>query len=95
MQTHTHTIKTTLTFSPSFLQRVKTIAHKRKWSMSRVIENDLNTFHENREQQELDKMYATLRKWQGSSSADITDASQTIDETLYGENGVWRGQRDG
>ncbi len=90
----THTIKTTLTFSPSFLQRVKTLAQERKWSMSRVIENDLSTFHETQERQKLNKMYATLRKWQGSSTTDITDASQTIDETLYGENGVWRGQRD-
>jgi len=94
MQTHTHTIKTTLTFSPSFLQRVKTIAQQRRWSISRVIENDFSTFHEKQEQQKLTKMYATLRKWQGSSSADITDTSQTIDETLYGENGVWRGQHD-
>lgn len=62
--------------------------------MSRVIENDLSTFHETQAQQALDKMYATLRKWQGKGSHGITDASQTIDETLYGENGVWRGQRD-
>lgn len=89
-----HTIKTTLTFSPSFLQRVKTLAQERKWSMSRVIENDLSTFHETQERQKLNKMYATLRKWQGTGSHNITDASQTIDETLYGENGVWQGQRD-
>lgn len=87
------TVKTTLSFSAGFLQRVRTIARERRWSMSRVIEADLNSHFEEQEKQRLEKMYAALRKWQGSGSPDVTDASQTIDETLYGADGVWKGSR--
>ena len=62
--------------------------------MSRVIEHDLKSFLEEREQQRINKMYATLRKWQGGGTPGITDASQTIDDSLYGVTGAWKGQRD-
>jgi len=87
-----HTVKTTLTFSPGFLQKVRTIAQERQWSMSRVIENDLIAFLKEQEQQKLDRMYVALRKFQGGGSPGITDASTTIDETLYGDEGAWKGQ---
>lgn len=87
------TVKTTLSFSAGFLQRIRTMARERRWSMSRVIEVDLNSHFEEQEKQRLEKMYAALRKWQGSGSPDVSDASQTIDETLYGAGGVWKGSR--
>lgn len=90
----THMLKTTLTFSPSFLHKIKSLAQERKWSMSRVIENDLSLLLKEQEQQKITKMYDALNKLKGIGKAGITDASQTIDETLYGDNGVWRGQRD-
>ncbi len=86
------TIKTTVTFSPAFLQRLKSVAQERRSSMSRLIEDELSEILRERENRKLSKMYAAIKKWQGSGSPGITDASQTIDQTLYGENGAWKGQ---
>jgi hypothetical protein len=36
-------------------------------------------------------MYKELSKLSGAGKAGIRDASTTIDKTLYGENGAWRG----
>ena len=41
--------------------------------------------------QRLDRMYKVLKEMEGIGDPDITDASTTINETLYGENGAWRG----
>mgnify|MGYP002862754665 CR=1 FL=1 len=89
-----HTIKTTLTFSPGFLQRLRTYAQQSRRSMSRIVEDEVDTAFKERERQRLDKMYQAIEKYMGSGSPEITDASQTIDETLYGENGAWKGHRD-
>lgn len=89
----THTIKTTLTFSPVFLQKLRQHARKNKTSMSRTIEERLHRIITEEEQRELQRTYHALDQLFGIGSHGITDASQTIDETLYGENGVWKGSR--
>lgn len=86
-----HTTKTTLTFSPTFLQRLKTAAQERNRSMSRLIEEELSAILHEWEARKLSKTYSAIKKWQGSGSHGITDASQTIDQTLYGVDGVWKG----
>lgn len=86
------TVKTTITLSPIFLQRLKTVAQERRSSMSRVIEDEMSAVLREREGRKLSKMYAAIKKWQGTGSRGITDVSQTIDETLYGANGAWKGQ---
>lgn len=88
-----NTIKTTVTFSPAFLQRLKVVARERSSSISRLIEEELSALLRERETSQLARMYGAIRKWQGSGSPGITDASQTIDETLYGAHGVWKGER--
>jgi len=40
----------------------------------------------------LKRMYDDLAELEGVGDPGITDASTTIDETLYGEHGAWRGQ---
>jgi hypothetical protein len=40
---------------------------------------------------QLDVLYAVMRSIEGICKDPIKDASSTIDEVLYGENGAWRG----
>ena len=87
----THTIKTTLTFSPVFLQKLRQHARKNKTSMSRTIEERLHQLLTQEEQHQLQRTYHALDQLFSIGSHGITDASQTIDETLYGDNGVWKG----
>lgn len=46
------------------------------------------------EAKRLDRMYEELKKLEGIVKDPITDASSTIDEVLYGENGAWKGSND-
>ena len=39
----------------------------------------------------ISRVYEGLRELDGAGEHGITDASTTIDEVLYGENGAWRG----
>jgi hypothetical protein len=89
------TIKTTVTFSPAFLERLKAVAQERRSSVSRLIEEELTNLLREREERQLRKMYASIRKWQGSGSPGITDASQTIDVSIYGAKGDWKGRDAG
>lgn len=89
-----HTIKTTLTFSPTFWQRLRMVAQAQRRSVSRFVEEELDTLLHQQEQKKLEHLYQALEKWQGTGSPQITDASTTIDETLYGEQGAWKGQRE-
>lgn len=84
------TVKTTLSFSPGFLQQIRTIAKEHGWSMSRVIEEFLTNHLEFQERQRVTKMYNALRKWQRSGSSEKSDASLTIDETVYGQRDTQR-----
>jgi hypothetical protein len=42
----------------------------------------------------LDATYAGLKKLFGMVKSDVRDASTTIDDVLYGENGAGRGMPD-
>lgn len=39
----------------------------------------------------ISKIYEGLRELKGIGEKSVTDASETIDEVLYGENGAWKG----
>jgi len=39
----------------------------------------------------ISRMYEGLRELEGIGDKSVTDASETIDEVLYGENGAWKG----
>lgn len=56
----------------------------------RVLNDPIKT-HEN---ERLNRMYQGLFELSGMCDAPITDASSSIDELLYGENGIWRGEPD-
>jgi len=39
----------------------------------------------------VSKVHKGLRELDGVGDKSVTNASETIDEVLYGENGVWKG----
>ncbi len=42
------------------------------------------------EKTNLNELYAAMRDMRGICKDNVSDASITIDEVLYGESGVWR-----
>lgn len=83
--------KTTLSFTPSFRERLRMLSQEHHKSMSQFVEDELGRALQEKEETQLTQMYRTFRTMRGSGSPGITDASSTIDETLYGRNGVWKG----
>ncbi len=88
------TSKTTLSFTPSFIEHLKIASQKAAKSMSRFIEDELGQMLKEKEQKKLKHMYSVLREMRGSGNLGITDASSTIDETLCGNKGAWKGKSD-
>jgi Arc/MetJ-type ribon-helix-helix transcriptional regulator len=66
-------------------------AQEQQASVSSVIREALEQVLEAEEEERQKKMYAALERLRGIGKAGVTDASTTIDELLYGENGAWRG----
>jgi hypothetical protein len=46
------------------------------------------------ENERIDAMYKGLFELVGMAKTNITNASTTIDDILYGENGTWRGTQE-
>ena len=59
--------------------------------MAQLVEEKLAPILDEQEQTRLKRMYHGLFALEGMSKEPITNASTTIDETLYGESGAWRG----
>lgn len=76
--------RTTISIRPGLLERLKLYARERGRSTSEVIEEGISRLIQEHEHRRLDRMYKTLRKLDGVGEADITDASTTINQVLYG-----------
>jgi hypothetical protein len=75
-------------------QRLEWVSKQERKSISRVVSELLDKALSSQEKLRLARMYPELRKLQGACKEPLVDASTTINETLYGENGAWKGQRD-
>lgn len=84
-------IRTTLLLPETLHQRLLLAARNEDTSVSRLVRNLLDTALARREKKRIDHMYNILKKLDGIGEKDITDASETIDEVLYGQKGAWRG----
>jgi len=87
-------IRTSIVLTPALHQRLKMAADYESRTLTEVINNLLDTALESQEQVRLQRTYQALKKVQGICKADLSDASSTIDNVLYGENGAWQGQPD-
>jgi predicted DNA-binding protein len=86
--------RATFTIDLGLLERLRLFAKEEKRPISDVVEEGIQKVISEQEAKRLDRMYAALDKLEGIGDLDITDASTTIDEVLYGENGAWKGSRD-
>lgn len=84
------TVRTSVTLPVKLLHRLHQTAHARNSTLSDLIRTLLEKGLISQEKTILEKTYAALQKVNGISNADIQDASTTINDTLYGENGAWK-----
>lgn len=84
-------MRTSLYLPKPLYQQLEFAAKRRKTSVSQVTRELLQKALAANEDKALDRMYQAWNEVNGIGEAGITDASTTIDEVLYGENGAWRG----
>jgi predicted DNA-binding protein len=87
-------LRTSLYLPTPLHQRLIVASKQEGKPMSRLVGELLDKALASRESAKLQRMYSGLLKKGGFGPANITDASTTIDEVLYGANGAWKGQRD-
>lgn len=84
--------RTTILLPPALLQRLRDFAARRGETMSKIVEAGVKQMIEKDQAIQVRQLYKTLKELDGAGGAGIADASTTIDEVLYGEQGVWKGQ---
>ena len=72
-------------------QRLVMASKRKKINISVLARTLLDQALMEEERQQLRTMYDGLKRLKGVVKDPVTDASTTIDEVLYGENGAWRG----
>ncbi|MCL4878511.1 MAG: hypothetical protein KJ064_17760 [Anaerolineae bacterium] len=84
--------KTTINMNPGLLARLRLFTQRHNRTMTDVIEQGVTQLMDATEQDSLEEMYRQLFTLKGVIKDPIlTNASETIDEVLYGDDGVWRG----
>jgi hypothetical protein len=69
-------------------------AENRSQTLSSIATDLIDRALTDQEEAHWQRIYGGLKRLKGSGSAGVTDASTTIDETLYGEQGAWQGDRE-
>lgn len=85
------TVRTSITLPVDLLHRLRQTATATNSTFSGLVRTLLEQGVVFQEKSTLANTYAALSNVMGISDADISDASVTINETLYGENGAWKG----
>ena len=83
-------IRTSLFLPDTLHQRLLIAANWTDKSLSELVRDLLDKSLINQEQTRIAKMYQALKEVEGIGKDNITDASTTINETLYGDQGTWR-----
>lgn len=73
-------------------QRLVIAARKENEALSAYARRLLDRALAQKEQARIERTYQALAKVKGIYKEKVTDASSTINETLYGEKGAWKGQ---
>jgi predicted DNA-binding protein len=84
-------LRATFYFPEALQQRLKTASKRHKKSVSKYAQEALDKVLAEDERKQLKEMDAALQEVKGFIKDPVTDASLTVDEILYGENGAWRG----
>lgn len=93
MNTHTLT-RTTVSIHPAIIQRLKAYAGQQGKTMSAIIEEGIRNVISQTEHAYVSHIYTVLKELDGSGGKGVKDASTTINDTLYGERGSWKGKNN-
>jgi hypothetical protein len=85
-------VRTSLVLPDTLHQRLLIFARQENIPISRFILDILDKALAAQEQARIKKMYQALDKLDGLGLAGVTDASATINQTLYGDHGAWQPQ---
>ncbi len=83
-------IRTTIALPEPLYHHLIVTAKAERTSVAALVRELLSKTLITREEKQLDRVYQGLAQLQGIGSQDITDASTTINELLYGHQGAWR-----
>jgi hypothetical protein len=83
--------RTSIVLPPVLHQQLSMLAHQEGKKLSEFLREQLRRIADQEQNSQLDDMYKAIGKMKGLIKDKVTDASTTIDEVLYGEQGVWRG----
>jgi metal-responsive CopG/Arc/MetJ family transcriptional regulator len=88
------TTRTTITMPPHLMLQLKAVSKNEGTTISHLIARAVQQFIQQHQDARLVHMHRTLRTLSGAGGEGARDLSSTIDETLYGEQGAWKGQRE-
>lgn len=80
-----------LSLPPILHERLLQTAKREGKSLSEYAREVFSRVLVEKDEDRLTRMYSVLRRSKGSGSRLVTDGSLTIDDTLYGDQGVWKG----
>jgi hypothetical protein len=84
-------IRTTLFLPPSLHQRLLLISKQQDKTFAEFARDLFTRFLDAEEQRSIERIYQAMDRINGVGRRDITDGSTSVNETLYGEKGAWRG----
>ena len=87
-------IRTSVILPPALHQELVITSHQEGKSVTDLVRQAVEQFMISRQKKHLGKMYQTLTLLEATGSPDITDASTTINDILYGERGAWKGRSE-
>jgi hypothetical protein len=87
-------IRTSVLLPPNLYQQLSMRAAEEKSTVSKMVRSILDVALTHDDSARVRRVYSGLWKIHGKGIPDITDVSSTIDETLYGQNGAWKGERE-
>lgn len=86
-------VRTTITLQSELFTQLKFVSLLKRKKISVLIQEALRSALEKEESAQLDAMYHQLGTMVGMIKEPIPRASKSIDEMLYGEDGLWKGER--
>jgi predicted DNA-binding protein len=83
-------IRTSIVLPAPLYQRLSLLAKQDGKKLSELVRDLLDRCIAEQEQQKTARMYQVLNEMDGMIKSNVTDASSTVDEVLYGERGAWQ-----
>jgi hypothetical protein len=80
-------IRTSIVLTPALHQQLSLLARQEGKKLSEFVREQLGRMVVEDRQTQINRMYANIQKMRGMIKDNVTDASITINEVLYGNKG--------